>query len=238
MAEVPHVPPVSEDLDRPADAADRRVGWLLAAAAITAVVTLVLVLTLGLQRPPELASLPDAERPAHALAILSYRDGDRGQCLDVIAPAGEVRELRCSRDGLGSLIGWDERGIVIIRFGMTGERVEAFDPETGVSMRLEDVDARSLDLRAWTAGVAIDREAGRLTVRDDDGAVRWSVEVGDGYRIDTAVAHPTTGDIALIDNAGRLLLLAAGTDQPRVWVDGLGSVFGEMVWEGTGLSTD
>jgi hypothetical protein len=84
----------------------------------------------------------------------------------------------------------------------------------------------------------IDRERGVLTVRDESGDVRWSVEVGDGYRIENSVEHPTTGDLALIDNAGRLLLLAAGTDEPRVWVADIGSTFGEMVWEGTGPTTD
>lgn len=217
---------------------ERRIGWLLVAAALTAVVTLGLVLTLGLQRPPELVSLSDDERPEHALAILSYRDDARGQCLDVITPQGEVRELRCSRDGIGSLVAWDERGIMVIRFGSAGDRVDAFDPVTGDSRRLTDVDARTLDERRWALGAAVDRDGGRLAVRDADGTVRWSVRVGDAYRIDTAIEHPTTGDLALIDSAGRLLLLVAGANEPRVWVGDIGSVFGEVVWEGTGPRTD
>jgi len=236
MTEAPHTTSGQADLAPPAAAAERRVGWLLGAAAVTAIVTLILVLTLGLQRPPELAPLADADRPEHALAILSYRDGARGQCLDVVTPEGELREVRCSRDGLGTLVGWDERGIIVMRYVMTGERIEALDPVTGTSTRLEGIDPRALDLPGWSRGIAIDREAGRLVVRDDDGAVRWSVEVGDGYRIENAVAHPADG--ALIDNAGRLLLLAAGSDEPRVWVEDLGIVFGEVVWEGTALTTD
>lgn len=238
MAETPLPPSGTPVLDAHIERDERRVAWLLGAAAVTAVITLALVLTLGLQRPPELAALAADQRLEHALAILAYRDGERGQCLDVVTPAGEVRELRCSRDGIGSLVGWDERGILIIRFGMSGERIEAFDPASGSSQPLDDVDPRTLDAQYRSLGAMIDREGGVLTVRDGSGDVRWSVEVGDGYRIESSVEHPTTGDLALIDNAGRLLLLAAGTDEPRVWVADIGSTFGEMVWEGTGPTTD
>jgi hypothetical protein len=214
---------------------ERRVTWLLVAAGAVALATLGVVLRFGLIAPPELADVDPQTRPEHALAILSYRGVDRGQCLDVIEPDGQVREVRCMLDGVGPLLGWDERGILVVRFASFGERLEIIDPSDGVIVLTEPFDLRDVDLQRWSTVVDVDRSGGTLTVRDEDRVVLWSVTAPDSYWITASTRHPLTRDIAMLDAAGRMLVLRDGEDAPRVWVTGLASRYGEIVWQGTVL---
>jgi hypothetical protein len=217
---------------------ERPVTWLLVAAAAVALVTLGIVVRFGLVPPPELAEVDDATRPTHALAILSYRDSGRGQCLDVISPAGEVREVRCTLDGVGPLLGWDERGILVVRYAQFGERLEVIDPGTGQVVESVPFDMRDADLQRWSTVVDVDRTGGELTVRDERRVVLWRVAAPDSYWITGSARHPETGDIAMLDAAGRLLVLGDGMSEPRIWVDGLDQRYGELVWQGTPLLAD
>jgi len=217
------------------DREERRVTWLLAAAGVVALVTLGIVLRFGLVAPPELASVDDASRPEHALAILSFRDGERGQCLDVVAPDGQAREVRCQLDGVGPLLGWDERGILVVRFASFGERLEIIDPSDGQVVDSASVDMRTMELERWSTVVDVDRSGGTLTVRDEDRTVLWSVDAPDSYWITASARHPATGQIVMLDAAGRLLVLRPGDVEPRVWAEGLAQRYGEIVWQGTPL---
>jgi hypothetical protein len=212
---------------------DRRVGWLLAAAGLVALATLGLVLRFGLVSPPELEAVDDATRPEHSLAFLSYRDQARGQCLDVITPEGEVREVRCALDGVGPLVGWDERGILVLRYASFGERLEIIDPVTGAVVASEPFDPSAIRTDRWSSGVDIERSGRTLTVRDPDRRVLWQVEAPDSYWINSSARHPGTGAVAMIDTAGRLLVLVDGAPAPRVWVESLEQRYGEIVWQGT-----
>jgi hypothetical protein len=217
------------------DDAERRVTWLLVAAGAVALLTLGVVLRFGLIAPPELVDVDPDTRPEHALAILSYRGGDRGQCLDVIHPDGQVREVRCTLDGVGPLLGWDERGILVLRFAAFGERLEIIDPSDGAIVLTEPFDLRDVDLQRWSTVVDVDRSGGTLTVRDEGRAVLWTVAAPDSYWITASARHPLTRDIAMLDAAGRMLVLREGEDRPRVWAAGLASRYGEIVWQGTPL---
>jgi hypothetical protein len=217
------------------DGSERPVVWLLVAAAAVALLTLGVVLRFGLLAPPELAAVDLDTRPEHALAILSYRGSERGQCLDVIGPDGQVREVRCMLDGIGPLLGWDERGILVLRFTSFGERLEIIDPVDGGVVTTESFDLREVDLQRWSTVVDVDRSGGTLTVRDEGREILWSVTAPDSYWITASARHPLTGDIAMLDAAGRLLVLRDGEDQPRVWVAGLAQRYGEIVWQGTPL---
>ncbi len=214
---------------------EARVRWLLIAAAAVAIVTLGVVLRFGLLAPPELAAIDGATRPAHALAILSYRGGERGQCLDVIETDGTVREIRCMLDGIGPLLGWDERGILVVRFTSFGERLEVIDPVDGRIGETAPFDLREVDLQRWSTVVDVARSGGTLTVRDEQREVLWSVTAPDSYWITASARHPVTGDIAMLDAAGRMLVLREGDGAPRVWVAGLAQRYGEIVWQGTQL---
>lgn len=214
---------------------ERRVTWLLVAAGAVALITLGVVLRFGLIAPPELAEVDDATRPEHALAVLSYRGNERGQCLDVIEPDGEVREVRCMLDGVGPLLGWDERGVLVVRFTSFGERLEIIDPADGRIVGSEAFDLREVELQRWSTVVDVDRSGGTLTVRDEQREVLWSVTAPDSYWITASARHPVTGDIAMLDAAGRMLVLREGDGAPRVWVAGLAQRYGEIVWQGTQL---
>jgi hypothetical protein len=216
-----------------AEQVERPVVGLLVAAGVVALITLGLVLRFGLVAPPELAAVDEATRPSTELAILTYRDRDRGQCLDVVGVDGEVRELRCALDNVGPLLGWDERGILVLRYAQFGERLEVIDPETGATVTSGPFDPDTFTGRRWEQLVDVQREGGTLTVRDDQRRVLWQVTVPDSYRIDATAQDPDTGTVALLDNAGRLLVIGPGADEPSVWVADLGMSFGELVWRGT-----
>ena len=217
---------------------DRPSSRLLVAAAVVAVMTLAAVLRFGLVEPPMLDTVDASTRPTASLALLTYRDAERSQCLVVITPDGAVREVRCGLDGAGPLIGWDERGILMLRYLPAGERVDAIDPVTGAITTVTDVDPRDATMRWSGAWFETDRDGGTLIVRDEAGAVLWRVEAPDGYRISSSVLDPATGRFALLDSAGRLLVLAPGASEPDVWVADVGAEYGELVWEGTALAAD
>jgi hypothetical protein len=230
MAEMPAGPSPAPD--------DRRVVGLLVAAAAVALITVGLVLRFGLVSPPELRAVDDATRPTQAVAILAYRDTARGQCLDVVAPDGTVREVRCTLDGVGPLLGWDERGILVLRYSSFGERLEAIDPDTGAVVSSGAFDPREAELQRWSTSVDIERSGRTLIVRDERRQVLWTVEAPDGYWINVSARHPDTGAVALLDSAGRLLVLVPGEDAPRLWVEDVGQRYGELVWQGTPLTAD
>jgi hypothetical protein len=188
--------------------------------------------------PPDLAVVDDATRPELAVAILSYRDSDRGQCLDVIDVGGEIREVRCLLDGVGPLLGWDERGILVVRYASFGERLETIDPLDGRVVDSVAFDMRTVELERWRTVVDVERSGGTLEVRDEGRVVLWSVAAADSYWITASARQPVTGDIAMLDAAGRMLVLRPGDTEPRVWADGLSQRYGELVWQGTPLVSE
>lgn len=236
MADVPPPPAPEAHAAAPPQTPDQRpVRALLVAAAVVALVTVGLVLRFGLVPPPALAPVDAGTPPDRSLALLSFREAAEGQCLDVIAPDGTVREVRCGLDGV-SLVGWDARGVLVVRFGPGGERVEAIDPADGTSETLADADARrALERPGW---VDSERDGGTLVVRDADGRVLWRVDAPDNYRVTAVATDAASGTVVLLDAAGRILVLPAGATEPSVWVENVGNDFGELVWEGTALAGD
>lgn len=223
--------------DTPSRAGERPVVALLAAAAVVALVTVGLVVRFGLVPPPALEPVDDATRPDVALAISGWRDDQRAQCIDVVEVDGTVRELRCAMDG-GPLVGWDERGILVLRFGPTGERLDVIDPASGAVVT-SSATGPDVELPGeWGGMLDVRREGRLLIVRDDDGSVRWEVAAPDSYRINATARDARTGMVALLDEAGRLLVLPAGADAPRIWVEDVGTSYGELVWQGTGPAAD
>ncbi len=215
---------------------DRRALGLLVAAAAIALLTVGLVVRFGLVRPPELAAIDDATRPPHPVVLASFREATRDTCLHVIEPDGTVNELRCGLEG-GPLIGWDDEGILVLRFGPLGERLDVIDVVTGGTLTSRSVSAEELGGR-WDLSVDVERSGRTLLIRDVDRTVRWSVEVADGYQITAAVRDPATATIALLDQAGRLLVLPPDAPEPRVWVEDVGARYGELVWRGTTVMAD
>jgi hypothetical protein len=215
---------------------ERRLTGLLLAAIAVALLTLVVVLRFGLLGPPELAAVDDRTAPEHALAVLGSRED--GRCLDVIGPDGEVRAVRCGLEEFGPLLGWDERGILVLRFTSFGERLEILDPTDGRVIGRADVAMSDITDRYIGAVIDTERSGGRLIVRDEDFSVLWSVEAPDTYRISSAARHPSTADIALLDTAGRIIVIRPGDSEPRVWAQGLGRSYGEIVWQGTPLRAE
>ena len=239
MVDVPPPPPSSWAPAPPpapqVTSGQRPVRALLIAAAAVAVVTVGLVLRFGLVPPPPLEPVDATTRPTRSLALLSFREAADGQCLDVVAPDGMVREVRCGLDGV-SLVGWDDRGVLVVRFAPAGQRVEAIDPADGTTRVLPDEQARSvLERGGW---VDSERDGAVLVVRDAEGRTVWRVEAPDNYRVTAMATDASSGTVALLDAAGRILVLPADATVPSVWVDDVHNDFGELMWEGTPVGGD
>ncbi len=210
----------------------------LIGAGVALVATVVLVLVFGVARPPAVTALADDPNPPPpgAVAWTSWHDDE--QCLHVAAPDGATRELRCSRDGGGEILGWDEDGIILIDHGPAQELV-AVDPTTGevVERRSPDDPERAADREPrplGSGGVDSRYDDGVLTVRHvDDDVVLWEVEAPENYRIGQGAVSPGGDWVVLLDGVGRLLLVPAdGSAAPRMWTE-TGPSWQVPVWEGT-----
>jgi len=221
---------------RSSDAAGGRTIGLLVAAGIVAILTVVLVVTIGVARPPALDPIDDTTRPDHSLAIFGWRD--EGNCLDVIEPDGTMRTVRCGMQEYGQLLVWDERGIGLVRFSPGGEQVAFLDPVTGLVASRTAFDAVERNGMGFFPTVSTERSDGELVLRDPDGRVVWRVASPETYRINGSALHSVTGRLALLDSAGRMLVLESGATQPRVWVQDTGIVYAELLWEGSDLRSE
>jgi hypothetical protein len=206
---------------------------LLAAAGLVAIVTVVLVATFGISRPPSLPSVDATTRPDRALALFGF--DDEGNCLDVLRPDGELVRVRCGFSDHGPLVSFDDEGIGLGRYDRVGMQLEMFDPTTGevIARRPLDPDARMWP--AWENGsvVTSDRIAGVLRVRDEDQRVIWEVEAPEGYRIDGSIRDRVDGRLAMFDSAGRILVMAEDATEPSVWGQVGRGRYLELLWEGT-----
>jgi hypothetical protein len=229
----------AESSTAPVDAgssSDARVLPLLIAAGLVAIVTVVLVVTIGVARPPALESMEAMTQPERSLAMLGWRDD--GNCLDVISPDGTLRTVRCGLNEYGQLIAWDERGIGVVRFGPSGEQVVFLDASTGLVVARESLAGVDGGRDPFFPMASTERSEGELVVRDPDGRVVWRVAAPDSYRITASVTDPVTGRMALLDSASRLLVLEPGAAAPRIWVDETRMFYAELVWEGTDLRSE
>ncbi len=215
--------------DRAEHHAVRTVGLLLAAAGVV-VVTVVLVATLGLARPPALEPVDEATRPDRSLALLTWRE-EGGQCLLVVEPGGDVREVRCGLDVVGPLIGWEDDGILVVRYVAGVEQRETLDPTSGLTVGRAELTGQAVVPSAGLPA-GTERRGGELIVRDADGRELWRADAPEAYGISGSASGPD-GTLALLDSAGRLLVLPPGAPAPRVWVEDLGVDWAELLWEGT-----
>ncbi|MEY3020756.1 MAG: hypothetical protein RLZZ272_1740 [Actinomycetota bacterium] len=222
-------------LDAPRPIHRDRSVLLLAAAAVVVLVTVGLVLTFGVNRPPELGGLvAGSDAPPEGIARISWREDEA--CLEVLRVGEEPREVTCQFEG-GELLGWRDGTIAMRTWSSVGEELVFVEEATGAVTRRLVPPEESKDLptspygavRALTSG-------GTMTVTDAaSGAVVWRVEVPSNYRIDVSARTGDGAWIAMVDSASRLLLVAAdGSAPPRVWVEDLGNSYDPLLWEGTG----
>jgi len=219
--------------------ADRSVP-LLVAAGVLVVVAIVLLVTLGIQRPPALDAVgAGQDLPSASIVRLAYRD--EGPCIEVVAPTGEVRELTCDVDG-GEVLGWRDGTIALRTYSNIGEEIVLIDADSGSLLAREIVDPMSterLPSPVYSVVRTTNRD-GTFTVRLARGDVElWSVEASTSYRIDVSAITADGTWVAMVDNARRLLVVPAdGSAPPRVWVEDIGSSWDAIVWEGTGTVPD
>jgi len=205
----------------------------LIGAAIALVAIVAFVLAFGVSRPPALTPLAEDPTPAPPgrVAWTSWEDGE--ECLHVASPDGTARALRCSRDGGGEILGWDEDGISLLDRGLAQQLV-VVDPVTGEVAERRDIDDEPEPRRPGSGGIDSRYEDGVLTVRHvDQDVVLWAVETPENYRVDQGATSPDGDWVVLLDGVGRLLLVPAdGSASPRVWAE-TDSSWQVPVWEGT-----
>jgi hypothetical protein len=212
----------------------------LVAAAVLIIGVVVAVLLFGVHRPPALAPVVPGQAPEPPASLAwSGWDGS-SECLHVVDPSGQTREVTCGLDG-GELVAWDDEGIVLLHWTGAGQRLETIDPDSGgvVSTRTaRDLEAAMDHEREFGDTALYSRwRDGVLTVTGDapGDTVLWTVEAPESYRVDRGVLAPDGSVIAAADTTGRLLVLdAAGEAAPRIWHDDVPD-WGRLVWEGTAL---
>jgi len=222
----------------PPRSGDRRtVGYLVAGAALIALVA-GLVLAFGVMRPPPLDSI--AERgvtPPGSVALLQW-DGD-GACLaiHVIRPDATSKVSDCD-SSLTAIVGWTVEGVMVTAWLDNGEVLRTYDPAT-----LTMVSSHAIS-EGKTAGAGAGDGIGTETSSDGtmtvywgaDYHVLWRVDAPSNYRVESGTRSPDGRWFALTDSAGRLLLVPAdGSASPTVWATGVGanSSWPGPVWEGT-----
>jgi hypothetical protein len=198
------------------DPAGRSLPLLLAAAGLVVAVTAA-VLVFGVSRPPALQPLADHldDAPQDALAWLGW--GDDGQCLSVAWPDGTSTRPHCDEQS-GELLGWVDDHTVLLASWAAESRAIEVDVRDG-SVRgnrpRSEVSARTL-----SDGLTVTRERDELLVLGEDGTELWRVDAPADYRIDWSFVAPDGRHAALVDNAGRLLVVATdGSTPPRVWAE-------------------
>lgn len=212
----------------------------LVGAAVLIVAVVAAVLVFGVQRPPRLDEVAPGEAPEAPAALAWAAWTGSSNCVHVVDPSGQVRVVTCAREGF-ELIGWDDRGIVLLHWLGSGERVETIDPDTGeviATRTVREVDLDGVFDEGFGGGdsVVLSRwRDGILTVVKDGpgGYVLWAVEAPEAYRVEQGSLAPDGGVIAGVDSAGRLLLFdAAGEVPPRVWNDDT-PPWSRLVWQGS-----
>ncbi|MEX2422277.1 MAG: hypothetical protein WD670_10730 [Actinomycetota bacterium] len=224
------------------DRTPRRSVALLVPAGVVVVAVVVLVLLVGIQRPPALEPLgaAPAVTPPGSVAWIDH-DSDIG-CLRAVDPSGVVRDVSCEVSG--EVLAWDTRGIVVRDWTHDAERLIGIDPDTGEQRILE------ISTQPGTTPLAsafTQRVDGRLQVSVFEGdssgepgepgerPTIWEVAAPDGYDVLTAAVSADGTLVALGDNAGRLLLAPAdGSAAPRLWTDEVAR-YATVVWEQTPL---
>jgi len=213
---------------------------LLIAAGVLVVVAIVLLVTLGIQRPPALEAVGAGQAvPSESIVRFAYRD--EGPCIELIAPSGEVRELTCDLEG-GEVLGWKDGTIALRTYSNIGEEIVLIDADSGSLLSREIIDPMSterLPSPVYSVVRTTNRD-GMFTVRlARDNRLLWSVEAPTSYRVDVSAITADGTWVAMVDNARRLLLVPAdGSAAPRVWVEDVGSSWDVIVWEGTGTVPD
>jgi hypothetical protein len=226
---------VTETLIRPRPAEPGRIRpdrslLLLVGAGVLVLLVVGAVLVFGVVWPPALSTLADDPSPSPSSSIAYLTEQADGGCIRVAHPDGTTVGPWCDRMG-GEVVGWNDQGILLRRWDGV-ETVRAIDPETG------EVVGRAPD-RPWRepfdqAVVWTEYRDGELIVRADEGdAELWRVDATDPYEIRSSTMSADGTWIAMVDSAGRLLVVPAdGSASPRVWVSGVAD-WSWPVWEGT-----
>lgn len=213
---------------------DRSVPLLLAAAAVI-IATVVVVLVFGVNRPPALEPLaagPDA--PSEGLARITWREDSA--CLEVFTVAEGRTEVTCELDG-GEILGWKDDVIALRSWSEVGEEFLLVGEDGEVRSRrlLSPEESQRLPFSPY-AGARTSHRDGRLTVTvAATDTVAWDVKAASNYRVEVNALSDDGRWLAMVDTAGRLLVVPAdGSGPPRVWVEDLGNAWDAIVWEGTG----
>ncbi len=217
---------------------DTRSRTALVAAGLVAVTVVGLVLTFGVQRPPQLAVLAEGtgaeatgaeasggvEVPRSRFATLGRHDTDT--CLTVVEPHGATNRPWCTADG-ADLLRWDQDGIHVVTYG-GGERTLLIDAADGTVLGRPQGEVALID---DGAAVSTERHGGQLVVRSADGTVLWRTDAPASYDVTQGWGSPDGRHVAMLDVTGRLLVVSTdGSADPRVWADGLAS-WASGTWE-------
>ena len=210
------------------------VGFLVAAVALITVVV-GLVIAFGVVRPPALASVADGgpEAPG-GVAYVQWDDKAGCQRLHVVRPDASRATSDCE-SSIDQIVGWTSDGILVAVWADAGQVLWTFDPETLAVIGSTPTSATTHPTPAEQVSVTFS-DSGRMTVYSmNDHTALWSVDSRGGYGVESGIRSPDGRWFALLDTAGRILLVPAdGSAAPRVWEAGIASSrWPGLVWQGT-----
>lgn len=211
---------------------------LLIAAGVLVIVVVAGVLLFGVHRPPALESVADQPDPIPPAAIAwSTWEGERGHCLSVAQPDGNVEQTTCLRHE-GELVGFLDDGVVMLVWGERQEHLRLVDHRTGETLE-QRVVAGGADpfegISGWDPGVDTSNRDGvfELIV---DGVVIWSVDAPPDYDLTGLRRSPDGTMIVGVDRAERVLVFPVdGSAPPRVWATGVDR-WQVPMWQGATLA--
>lgn len=211
--------------------------FLGGAVALIAAVA-VLVFLFGIVRPPALAKYsPDGARPSGGIAFVHRGDQGCGE-LRVVHPDGSSLRGACESD-IGDVVGWTSAGVQVQGWAGTGPTLALYDPATAELISVARSDG---GLQAVAGeGVTVRRgRDGTMTVSaETTGKVLWTAHADGRYAVKSGSRSPDGAWFALVDSAGRLLLVPAdGSAAPVVWsADAPDNIWPGPVWEGARAGT-
>lgn len=192
---------------------------LLLVAAVLAVVVIVAVFTVGIDRPPQLPALSDEQVNAPQAPIAWSSWTENRMCLYIAETTGEVRTVTCDIEG--ELAGFDVNGpLTVLAWSgrpAPSQTVTTVDRDTGAVL-----DTRRTDQEFVYDGQREPtwfRDGNELVVRYENRDV-WRIATRSSYTIFSGRVSPDGRQIILTDSVGRIIVLnATGDPTARVWVD-------------------
>jgi hypothetical protein len=231
--------------DEPEEAADRRTVIAITGAVAIVLVVALGIIVFGYVPLPDYPRLDDDPDPAIPGMIVYVEASNEQSCLVTIsAGGGAATEMACERDGgyFDQNLAWTADGLVVtMQYGRQGREIVAYDPQTGREVERIVVDEPPSNRPPRIVEPNLTRPEERMTradgarleiahrpegetavrLRDAEGQRRdlLAAEGPRNYEFVSAQWSPDGEWVLVADSRGRLIVVDAGGETPRLLVE-------------------